>query len=75
MGGEGRCFGGIMKTQETATEYAAAISAIVRAIEDQKQLESHQRRNGASINTLQDSMVYAYDQIIRIVEPFMFHKA
>jgi hypothetical protein len=52
---------------------ADAIQAIVRIVRDQKALESHQRAKGASVNTLQDSMVYAYDQIVEVIRPFMDH--
>jgi hypothetical protein len=48
-----------------------AIRAIVKIIKAQKVLEKHQRAERASVNTLQDSMVYAYDEIIEVVQPFM----
>jgi hypothetical protein len=48
-----------------------SIRAIVKIIRDQKKLEKHQRAKRASVNTLQDSMVYAYDQIIKVMQPFM----
>jgi hypothetical protein len=48
-----------------------AIRAIIKIIRDQKVLEKHQRSKRASTNTLHDSMVYAYDQIIEVVQPFM----
>ena len=48
-----------------------AIQAIIKIIRDQKKLEKHQRAKRASVNTLQDSMVYAYDQIIEVLQPFM----
>jgi hypothetical protein len=48
-----------------------AIRAIVKIIRKQKALEKHQRAERASVNTLQDSMVYAYDQIIQVVKPFI----
>ena len=48
-----------------------AIQAIIKIIRDQKVLEKHQRATKASVETLQDSMVYAYDQIVEIVQPFM----
>jgi hypothetical protein len=47
-----------------------AIQAIIKIIRDQKKLEKHQRAKRASVNTLQDSMVYAYDQIVEIIQPF-----
>jgi hypothetical protein len=47
------------------------IRAIVKIIKDQKVLEKHQRATKASVETLQDSMVYAYDQIVEIVQAFM----
>jgi len=50
---------------------AEAIRAIVKIIREQKELESHQRAKAASVETLQDSMVYAYDAIVRVVQPFM----
>ncbi len=50
---------------------ADAIRAIVKIIRDQKALEKHQREARASTNTLHDSAVYAYDQIVEIVQPFM----
>jgi len=53
------------------TGQSEVIQAIVRIIKEQKALEKHQRAHGASVNTLQDSMVYAYDQIIEVVRPFM----
>ncbi len=48
-----------------------AIRAIVQIIRKQKALEKHQRATKASVVTLQDSMVYAYDQIVEILQPFM----
>jgi hypothetical protein len=48
-----------------------AIRAIVKIIRDQKVLEKHQRANRASVETLQDSMVYAYDAIVEVIGPFM----
>jgi len=48
-----------------------AIRTIVKIIQEQKALEKHQRAARASVETLQDSMVYAYDQIIEVVKPFM----
>ena len=62
-----------MKRQQLTTQHAAAISAIVQIIQDQKKLESYQRSTSASVNTLQDSMVYAYDKIVTIIKPFMSH--
>jgi hypothetical protein len=62
-----------MRRQQPTTPHAA-IGAIVTIIDDQKKLESHQRSTGASENTIQDSMVYAYDEIVRIIEPFMSPK-
>ena len=55
----------------TNAEAQAVIQSIVKIIRDQKALERHQRCTKASINTLQDSMVYAYDQITEIIQPFM----
>jgi hypothetical protein len=48
-----------------------AIRAIVKIIRNQKKLEKHQRATKASVETLQDSMVYAYDEIVEVVKPFM----
>jgi hypothetical protein len=48
-----------------------AIRAIVKIIRKQKALEKHQRATKASVNTLQDSMVYAYDEIVEVIQPFM----
>jgi len=48
-----------------------AIRAIVKIIRNQKKLEKHQRATHASVETLQDSMVYAYDEIVEVVKPFM----
>jgi hypothetical protein len=48
-----------------------AIRAIVKIIREQKELERHQRAARASVETLQDSMVYAYDEIIEVMKPFM----
>jgi len=48
-----------------------AIRAIVKIIRKQKALEKHQRASKASVETLQDSMVYAYDEIVEVVKPFM----
>jgi hypothetical protein len=56
---------------KTAAEQAEAIRAIVKIIRQQKALEKHQRSSRASVNTLQDSMVYAYDQITEVMRPFM----
>lgn len=55
----------------SADEQTNAIRAIIKIIRDQKTLEKHQRETRASTNTLHDSMVYAYDQIIEVVQPFM----
>ena len=52
-----------------------AMQAIIKIIKDQKELERFQRSKKASVNTLQDSMVYAYDEIIRVVKPFMKDEA
>ena len=60
-----------MIPMKNAAEQAEAIRAIVKIIRDQKALEGHQRSKHASTNTLHDSMVYAYDQIIEVVQPFM----
>ena len=49
----------------------ATIQAIVKIIREQKKLERHQRETYASVETLQDSMVYAYDAIVEVVTPFM----
>jgi hypothetical protein len=48
-----------------------AIRAIVKIITEQKALEKYQRAKEASVETLQDSMVYAYDEIIQVVKPFI----
>jgi len=48
-----------------------AIQAIVRIIREQKALEKHQRAEKASVITLQDSMVYAYDQVVKVIRPFI----
>jgi len=48
-----------------------AIRAIVKIIREQKALENHQRSTHASVETLQDSMVYAYDAIVALMKPFM----
>jgi hypothetical protein len=48
-----------------------AIRAIVKIITEHKALEKYQRTNEASFETLQDSMVYAYDEIIQVIKPFM----
>jgi hypothetical protein len=48
-----------------------AIRAIVKIIRNQKKLEKHQRATKASVETLQDSMVYAYDEIVEVIQPFM----
>ena len=44
---------------------------MVKIIRKQKALEKHQRATKASVETLQDSMVYAYDEIVEVMEPFM----
>ena len=54
-----------------AGRHAAAIQTIMKIIRDQKVLEKHQRANDASVETLQDSMVYAYDAIVALMKPFM----
>jgi hypothetical protein len=54
-----------------AGDERAAIQKIVKIIRDQKTLEKHQRSTGASVETLQDSMVYAYDQIVELIQPFI----
>ena len=54
-----------------ATEECDAIAAIVKIVRQQKALEKHQRSERASVNTLQDSMVYAYDQIVEVMRAFM----
>jgi hypothetical protein len=56
---------------KTATDERDAIAAIVKIIRQQKALEKHQRSSRASVNTLQDSMVYAYDQIVEVMQPFI----
>ncbi len=56
---------------ENALDEREAIAAIEKIIKEQKVLEKHQRATKASGETLQDSMVYAYDQIIEVVRPFM----
>ena len=48
-----------------------AIRAIVQIIRKQKALEKHQRATKASVETLQDSMVYAYDEIVNVIKPFI----
>jgi hypothetical protein len=48
-----------------------AIRSIVKIIREQKALEKHQRAKRASFETLQDSMVYAYVEIVEVIEPFM----
>jgi hypothetical protein len=48
-----------------------SIRAIVKIIREQKALEKYQRAKEASVETLQDSMVYAYKEIIQVVKPFM----
>ena len=60
-----------MMCMSQSTEQDDAIRAIIKIISDQKTLEKHQRAKRASVETLQDSMVYAYDAIIKVVEPFM----
>jgi hypothetical protein len=60
-----------MTLMVSAEEKAEAIRAIVKIIRDQKSLESSQRSAKASTNTLHDSMVYAYDEIVEVIKPFM----
>jgi hypothetical protein len=60
-----------MIPMKNAAEQAEAIRAIVKIIRQQKALEKHQRSERASVNTLQDSMVYAYDQIVEVMRAFM----
>ncbi len=60
-----------MSPMKDASSEAQAILEIVKIIREQKALEKHQREARASTNTLHDSMVYAYDQIIEVVQPFM----
>lgn len=60
-----------MIPMSTAADEREVIRAIVKIIKEQKALEKHQRETKASTNTLHDSMVYAYDQIIEVVLPFM----
>ena len=60
-----------MISMNTATDEREAIRSIVKIIREQKELERHQRAKAASVETLQDSMVYAYDAIIRVVQPFI----
>jgi hypothetical protein len=47
------------------------VRSIVQIIRKQKALEKHQRATKASVETLQDSMVYAYDEIVEVIQPFM----
>jgi hypothetical protein len=54
-----------------AADEGEAVRAIVKIIREQKELEKHQRAKHASVETLQDSMVYAYDAIVDVVKPFM----
>ena len=56
---------------EAAASERDAIAAIVEIIRDQKALEKYHRSKRASVNTLQDSMEYAYHKIIKVVRPFM----
>ncbi len=60
-----------MSPMKDAGREAQAILEIVKIIREQKVLEKHQREKRSSTNTLHDSMVYAYDQIVEIVRPFM----
>jgi hypothetical protein len=60
-----------MIDMKNASDERTAMRAIVKIIMDQKVLEKHQRAAKASVETLQDSMVYAYDQIIEALQPFM----
>jgi len=55
----------------TTGRESEAIRAIIKIITDQKALEKHQRARRASAETLQDSMVYAYDEIVRVMKPFI----
>lgn len=48
-----------------------AFQAIIRIVKDQKALEKHQRAKKASVSTIQDSMVYAYDKIVEVLQPYM----
>jgi hypothetical protein len=49
----------------------AAIQAIVKIVKEQQELERHQRQKKASAETIQDSMVYAYSDIVRVLAPFL----
>ena len=60
-----------MIRMNNAGDERTVIRAIVKIIRDQKVLEKHQRATKASVETLQDSMVYAYDQIVEVIQPFM----
>lgn len=60
-----------MIPMNNAAKQAEAIRAIIKIIRQQKGLEKHQRAEHASVETLQDSMVYAYDEIVQVMKPFM----
>ncbi len=64
----------IMRPMKNAGSEQEAMSAFIRIgniVKDQKALEEHQRAHHASFDTLQDSMVFAYDAIVRIMKPFI----
>jgi hypothetical protein len=48
-----------------------AIRAIIEIIQEQKALQKFHCSTNASVETVRDSMVYAYDEIIKVVKPFM----
>jgi len=49
----------------------AAIRAIVEIINEQQKLERHQRKVNAWLETIQDSIVYAYSDILKVLAPYL----
>ena len=47
------------------------LRGIVEIALDQQELERHQRSMQASAGSIQDSMAYAYNSIMSLLEPFL----
>jgi hypothetical protein len=62
---------GPMKTQQLTTQQAAAISRVVEIIKDHAALEAFQRRNNDTFITIHDSIVNAYRDVVKAMQPFM----
>jgi len=60
-----------MIPMKPVADESEAFQAILRIVRDQRALERHQRSRKASPETLQDSMVYAYSEILEVLHRFL----